>query len=53
MNVPGVWAQPGAPAGAGAGVAAAVDELAAWLGATEIRLGKRLPRSWAGALRSL
>jgi uncharacterized protein YcaQ len=53
LQVKGVWAEPGAPAIAGADVAAALRELAEWLGAGEIRVAKRVPRPWSGALRTL
>jgi uncharacterized protein YcaQ len=53
LSVNGAWSQPGAPAAAGAGIASALRELAGWLGATEIRVGKKLPRAWAPALRML
>jgi uncharacterized protein len=53
LHVHGVWAERGAPADAGTGIAAALHELADWLGAREIRVGKTLPRAWAPALRTL
>ena len=52
LRVDGVWAERGAPAGAGPDVAGAVKELAVWLGATEVRVGRRAPRAWSGALRA-
>jgi uncharacterized protein YcaQ len=52
LTVNGVWAEPGAPDDAGPAIRAALDALAAWLGAGEVRVGRRLPRVWAGALRS-
>jgi uncharacterized protein YcaQ len=51
LSVPGVWAQPGAAADTGPGIRRALEGLAAWLGAKEIRLGRRVPRMWASALR--
>lgn len=51
LSVNGTWAQPNAPADAGAGIAGALRELAAWLGAEEVRVAKRVPRPWARALR--
>ena len=48
----GVWAERGAPADAGPDVAGAVQELAVWLGATDVRVGRRVPRPWSGALRA-
>ena len=52
LRVDGVWAERGAPADAGPDVAGAVKELAMWLGATEVRVGRRVPRAWSGALRA-
>jgi uncharacterized protein YcaQ len=52
LDVKGVWAQPEAPAGAGADIAAGLRRLADWLGADEIRVGKRVPRAWAADLRA-
>jgi uncharacterized protein YcaQ len=52
LHVHGVWAERGAPADAGPDVAAAIRELAAWLGAGEVRFGNRLPPPWARALRA-
>jgi uncharacterized protein len=51
LTVLGAWAQPGAAADAGPGIRRALDDLAAWLGADEIAVGRRVPRIWAGALR--
>jgi uncharacterized protein YcaQ len=53
LHVEGVWAEPGAPADAGEGIAAALRELAGWLGAAEIRPGRNVPRAWAAALRAV
>jgi uncharacterized protein YcaQ len=52
LRVDGVWAQRGAPADAGPDVAGALRELADWVGADELRVGRRVPRAWAGALRA-
>jgi uncharacterized protein len=52
LRVQGVWAEPGAPADAGASIRAAIDELAVWLGATSVELPRRLPRAWARTLRT-
>jgi uncharacterized protein YcaQ len=52
LNVAGVWAQPDAPADAGADIGVALRELAGWLGAPKVSLGSRLPRAWAKALRA-
>ena len=48
----GLWAQPGAPADAGPDIAAALGDLAGWLGAGKITVGSRVPRAWAKALRA-
>jgi len=53
LDVVGVWSQPDAPAVAGAGIAAALRELAEWLGAREIRVGATAPPAWAPALRQI
>ena len=52
LRVQGVWKEERTPADAGADIAATLGDLAAWLGATEITLGPRLPRAWARALRA-
>ncbi len=52
LRVDGVWAERGAAADAGTDVAGALRELAAWLGAAEVRVGRRVPRAWSGALRA-
>ncbi len=52
LRVDGIWAERGAPADAGADVASALRELAAWLGASDTQVGRRVPRAWAGALRA-
>jgi uncharacterized protein len=52
LLVDGVWAERGAPADAGAVVGAALRELGTWLGADRIRMGRRVPRAWAGDLRA-
>ena len=49
LRVDGIWAERGAPADAGADVASALRELAAWLGASDTQVGRRVPRAWAGA----
>jgi uncharacterized protein YcaQ len=51
LRVEGVFAEPGAPAGAGRGIAAAVKRLAKWLGATEIAYSRRVPAFWRDSLR--
>jgi uncharacterized protein YcaQ len=52
LRVNGIWAQPGAPADAGADIGAALRELAVWLGASKITFGSRVPRAWARSLRA-
>jgi uncharacterized protein YcaQ len=53
LSILGAWQQPDAPGTAGPAIAAVLRELAAWLGAREIRVGRTLPRAWAPALRGL
>ena len=52
LRVDAVWAERGAPADAGPDVAVALEELGAWLGADALRIGRRVPRAWAKALRA-
>jgi uncharacterized protein len=52
LRVEGAFAEPGAPAAAGRGIAAAVERLAKWLGATEIRYSRRVPAVWRDSLRN-
>lgn len=51
LRVEGVFAEPGAPAGAGRGIAAAVRRLSKWLGAEEIAYSRRTPAIWREFLR--
>jgi uncharacterized protein len=51
LRVNAVYAEPDAPAEAGESVAAAIGELAAWLGADRIAYGRR-PPLWRAALRA-
>ena len=51
LSVNGVWAETHASADAGRGIRDALDELAAWLGAETVTVGRRVPRMWASALR--
>ena len=53
LHVHGVWAQPSAPADAGAEIATALRDLAGWLGAEEVRVATGVPRTWSRALRSV
>jgi uncharacterized protein YcaQ len=52
LRVEGVWAEPRAPAAAGAGIRGALDSLAGWLGAETVEVGRTVPRTWARALRA-
>jgi uncharacterized protein YcaQ len=49
LRVHGVFAEPGAPAGAGPGIASATKRLAKWLGATDIVYPRRVPTIWRKA----
>jgi uncharacterized protein len=51
LQVHGVFAEPGAPASAGRGIAAATRRLAKWLGTTDIVYSRRAPKIWREALR--
>jgi len=51
LKVHGVFAEEGAPAGAGPGIASATRRLAKWLGATEIVYPRKVPAIWREALR--
>ncbi len=51
LHVNGVWAEEDAPASAGPAVSRAIGELASWLGAREVRFGRRVPSAWRTALR--
>jgi len=50
LHVKGVFAEPGAPASAGTGIAAATRRLAKWLGATDVVYPRRVPAIWRKAL---
>jgi uncharacterized protein YcaQ len=52
LRVDGVWAERDAPSDAGDEVAGALRELAGWLGTEDLRVGRRVPRAWSGALRA-
>jgi hypothetical protein len=52
LNILGVFAEPGAPPAAGAGIAAAVKRLAKWLGAGEIKYSRRMPAVWRDSLHN-
>ncbi|MGH2920742.1 MAG: DNA glycosylase AlkZ-like family protein [Gaiellaceae bacterium] len=52
LRVNGVFAEPGAPEGAGPGIAAAVRRLAKWLEATDIAYSRRVPPIWRESLRN-
>jgi uncharacterized protein YcaQ len=51
LRVLGVFAEPGAPASAGPGIASATRRLARWLGATDIVYPDTIPPMWQKALR--
>jgi uncharacterized protein len=52
LVVNAVHAEPGAPGDAGEPLAAAIRDLAGWLGAASTELRGRLPRAWAASLRA-
>ena len=52
LRVESVFAEPGATAGAGPGIAAAVRRLGKWLGAKEIAYSRRVPALWRASLRT-
>jgi uncharacterized protein len=52
LRVEGVFAERGAPAGAGSGIARATRNLAKWLGAKEVSYSRRVPSIWSDSLRN-
>jgi uncharacterized protein YcaQ len=52
LRVHGVFAEPGAPASAGPGIARTARSLAKWLGAREITYSRRVPSIWGDSLRN-
>lgn len=50
FHVNAVFAQEGAPAGAGPAVRRTIDELAAWRGATDVRFTRKVPAIWRSQL---
>ncbi len=52
LRIKGVFAEPGAPAGAGTGIAGATRRLAKWLGASEVSYSRRVPALWRDSLRN-
>jgi uncharacterized protein YcaQ len=52
LEVKGVFAEDGAPASAGPGIARATKSLAKWLGAKDISYSRRVPPVWADSLRN-
>ncbi|MFL5798973.1 MAG: winged helix-turn-helix domain-containing protein [Actinomycetota bacterium] len=50
LDVRAVYAEPDAPPDAGPAVAGAIVELAKWLGAEDVRFGRRMPSAWRTAL---
>jgi uncharacterized protein YcaQ len=53
LSVIGVWAETRAGGDAGPGIRDALDELADWLGAEAVTVGRRVPRMWVSALRGV
>jgi uncharacterized protein YcaQ len=51
LRVEGVFAEQGAPKGAGPEIAKAVRRLGRWLGAKEIAYSRRVPAVWRSSLR--
>lgn len=51
LHLNAVYAERDAPATAGRAVAKAIDELATWLGAEDVRSTRRMPTAWRTALR--
>ena len=49
LRVLGVFAEPGAPASAGPGIASATRRLAKWLGATDVVYSRTVPTIWRTA----
>jgi uncharacterized protein YcaQ len=52
LRVEGVFAEPGAPASAGPGIARATRKLARWLGTKEVCYSRRVPPVWSDSLRN-
>lgn len=52
LRVEGVFAEAGAPASAGTGIAQAVRRLGKWLDAEKIAYSRRVPRIWRASLRN-
>jgi uncharacterized protein len=52
LRVHGVFAEPGAPASAGPGIAGAARRLGKWLGATDVVYSRKVPSIWRGSLRN-
>jgi uncharacterized protein YcaQ len=52
LRVERVFAEPGASAGAGPGIASAARRLGKWLGADQIAYTRKIPSIWRSALRS-
>jgi uncharacterized protein len=51
LQVHGVFAEPGATASAGPGIASATRRLAKWLGANDVVYSRKVPSIWRDALR--
>jgi uncharacterized protein len=52
LRVEGVFAEPGAPASAGPGIARATRRLGNWLGAEGIAYSRKVPAIWRASLRN-
>jgi uncharacterized protein len=52
LRVEGVFAEPGAPASAGPGIASATRRLGKWLGAEKIAYSRKVPAIWRASLRN-
>ena len=52
LRVESLFAEPGAPAGAGRGIAQATRRLGKWLGAEKVTYSRRLPSIWRDGLRN-
>ena len=50
LRINGVWAEDDAPPDAGPKVRGAIDELAGWLGASEVAIAPVVPRAWRASL---
>jgi uncharacterized protein YcaQ len=51
LNVNAVYAEPGMGASEGVAVRGAIEELASWLGASDVAFGPKMPSEWRRAMR--